>query len=325
MAQSDAETARLSRSGNSSPQSGINYTYNNNKYSVSGFEYPTDLSGSADYGGHKVLFLINVNADSKLLVNSNYGNQSVIDIPKSELKKTAFEEVAQKANAAVNETAGTQFKTAMPYKRLLSAISLYVPNDLSTSYSVGWGEEDLSGSEALAAAGLSLVNNDKNTTVAGTVGSLVGRVALGASAAQKATRTTPGNSKAEQLFQGVDFRTFSFNYDFAPRNITEADAALKIIRMFRHHMLPEFKDTENQFLYLYPSEFEIKYFKGDKENEYLEKHFTAVLMSCNINYTPDGQFSTFANGMPSRIRMALTFKELAKATKETSPYDRSGT
>ncbi len=36
MAQSEAETARLARAGSSDTPSGINYTYNNNKYSVSG-------------------------------------------------------------------------------------------------------------------------------------------------------------------------------------------------------------------------------------------------------------------------------------------------
>jgi hypothetical protein len=57
----------------------------------------------------------------------------------------------------------------------------------------------------------------------------------------------------------------------------------------------------------------------------MEKHFTAVLTNCTITYTPEGQFSSFENGMPARIRMSLSFKELSKPTKETSPYDRSGT
>lgn len=43
---------------------------------------------------------------------------------------------------------------------------------------------------------------------------------------------------------------------------------------------------------------------------------TAVLQSCSINYTPNGQFNTFANGMPTQIKMTLAFKELAVPTKE---------
>jgi len=91
--------------------------------------------------------------------------------------------------------------------------------------------------------------------------------------------------------------------------------------MFRYHMLPEYFDKTN-FMYIYPSEFDVKYYSGDKENEHLEKQMTAVLTSCSINYTPDGQFNTFSNGMPTKIRMQLQFKELAVPTKETSPFDR---
>lgn len=138
---------------------------------------------------------------------------------------------------------------------------------------------------------------------------------------QKASRITSGNSKMEQLFKGVDFRTFSYDYDFAPRSEEEAKAVLDIIRMFRYHMLPEYAD-KNNYLYIYPSEFEIKYFKGDSENTYLEKQMTAVLTNCTVNYTPNGQFNTFANGMPTQIRLQLQFKELGVATKESSPYDR---
>jgi hypothetical protein len=88
-------------------------------------------------------------------------------------------------------------------------------------------------------------------------------------------------------------------------------------------MLPEFAD-ENQFIYIYPSEFEIKYFKNDQESEFLERHFTAVLTSCNINYTPNGQFVTFENGMPSQINMTLQFKEMYLPSKESSSNKAPG-
>lgn len=300
-------------------------SYNELTYNIADLQYPIDLSSLPNYGGHRVIFMINVNSDSKLMKDNTYGSRSVTDIPQSEVKRTALEEVTNKLVTSVNEKAKTDFKVGLPYKRLLGAISLYVPNDLTISYGANWGEEDLALSEALAELVLSPTQNDKGTTVVGTGASVGAAKILGQlDSLQKATRTTPKNTKVAQLFQGVDFRTVSFNYDFAPRDEYEAENVLNIIRMFRHHMLPEFKDAA-QFLYLYPSEFEIKYFKGDKENDYLEKHFTAVLTNCSITYTPDGIFSSFENGMPSRIRMALTFKELSKPTKDTSPYDRSGT
>jgi hypothetical protein len=92
-------------------------------------------------------------------------------------------------------------------------------------------------------------------------------------------------------------------------------------------MLPEFYD-DTQYLYVYPSEFEVKYYIGSNENQYLERQYTAVLTDMKINYTPNNQFMTFKNGMPTHIQLSLSFKELAMASKETEPIlfpDMKGT
>jgi hypothetical protein len=207
----------------------------------------------------------------------------------------------------------------------MAAITLYVPNSLSNTYSVSWSEEDLTDGSFIEDASTAVGLGKDSASISDIVSlgaSAIGRKILdGQNYVQKATRTTSGGSKMGQLFKGVDFRTFSYDYDFAPRSEAEANAVLDIIRMFRYHMLPEYADREN-YLYIYPSEFEIKYFRGDVENTHLEKQMTAVLTNCTVNYTPNGQFNTFANGMPTQIRLQLQFKELGTATKETSPFDK---
>jgi len=90
---------------------------------------------------------------------------------------------------------------------------------------------------------------------------------------------------------------------------------LNIIRSFKYHMHPEFKDTTG-FLYIYPSEFDIVYYKGTQENLNIHRHTSCVLTEMNVNYTPNGIFSTFANGMPTQINITLTFKELMLLSKE---------
>jgi hypothetical protein len=35
-----------------------------------------------------------------------------------------------------------------------------------------------------------------------------------------------------------------------------------------------------------------------------------------INYTPNGQFATFADGTPTQINIQLTFRELGVLTKD---------
>jgi len=36
----------------------------------------------------------------------------------------------------------------------------------------------------------------------------------------------------------------------------------------------------------------------------------------NVNYTPNGNFTTFDNGMPTQINIQLSFRELALLTKD---------
>lgn len=302
-------------------------TYNDIKYKISDLQYPEDLDNSEQYGQNRVIFFINVTGESKLDKNSIF-SRPVADIPPSEYRATAGRKAVESASTATGVGSVSAFRSTLPMKRLTSAISLYIPNDLSTSYGVTWGEEEnLYGSGVLAQLGADATGGkagfgDAVAAAAVAAGTKVSQVALQNKSLQAVTRTTQ-NTKKEQLFQGVDFRTVNFSYQFAPKNEIEAANVLDIIRTFRHYMLPEFAD-DNQFVYIYPSEFEIKYFKGDKESEYLERHFTAVLTNCNINYTPNGQFVTFANGMPSQINMTLQFKELYLASKETSSYFEAG-
>ena len=115
-------------------------------------------------------------------------------------------------------------------KRLSSAISLYVPNELSTSYNAEWGEEDMLNLDLIARgidpftsnAPVGMVDRLKKLgEVAKDYGT--SKVLGGSSYIEKATRTTPGQSKMEQLFRRVNFRDFSFMYQFAPRDEYEAD------------------------------------------------------------------------------------------------------
>jgi hypothetical protein len=310
----------------------------NSNYDIEQFQYPTDLSSSNEYGGHRVMFFINVLSGGKI-ARTDKNDMSTMAIPESEL--TSVNERAQKVFAeAVKPEAGSILNVLAPKRRLKAAVSLYVPNALTTSYSVNWSEESsesMMGGETMLRGILGAVEQPSNSAgsdvddalaraknASSPVASMIAtKVLNGMPYVQKASGIAPGQSKAQQLFRNVDFREFAFQYEFAPKSSEEAKKVLNIIRLFRHHMLPEYFDA-NQYLYIYPSEFEVKYYIKEKENELLEKYATAVLTSMNINYTPNGQFMTFADGMPTHINLDLRFKELSTPTKETSPSDKVG-
>lgn len=122
------------------------------------------------------------------------------------------------------------------------------------------------------------------------------------------------NPRKEQIFREPSFRQFNFSYNFAPRSEEEARNVEAIIRQFKYHAHPSL-DNDN-FVYRYPSEFDIVHYHNGTENLHLPKHTTSVLESVQVNYAPSDNYSFFSNGMPSLIQLNLRFLELGIVTKE---------
>ena len=271
--------------------------------------------------------------DQEELVGSIAAQSAVTAIAAGGLNATTLKGAA--GGAAINTVGAGAVAAYAPSatrqtKRLKSAIALHVPNQLQVRYSSQWSEEDtaafamtqnVSGNmvtalkNAVSSTGMSDENVSDSANSMGTAGANIFlSKGMGAGAVSVATGLA-ANPKKEQAFKGVDFRTFSFDYQFFPRSEQEAQNVLNIVKQFKYHMHPEMKDDRN-FLYLYPSEFDIAYYHGGVENMNIHRHTSCVLTDLNINYTPNGVFTTYRNGMPTQINVAMTFKELAVLTKE---------
>jgi hypothetical protein len=48
----------------------------------------------------------------------------------------------------------------------------------------------------------------------------------------------------------------------------------------------------------------------------INRHTSCVLTDLSVDYSPNGQFTSFSDGMPTQINISLVFKELATLTKE---------
>jgi hypothetical protein len=124
---------------------------------------------------------------------------------------------------------------------------------------------------------------------------------------------TKTNPFREVLFESVNYRTFQFNYRFLPKTPQETEKVKSIIAIFKRHMHPEL--SEKKYFYIYPSEFDIKYYYKDKENKYLHKFARCALTDMVVDYGGD-QFVTFPDGAPVEIGMSLKFQELEQMTSE---------
>ncbi|MDA9585329.1 baseplate tail-tube junction protein [Candidatus Pelagibacter sp.] len=128
------------------------------------------------------------------------------------------------------------------------------------------------------------------------------------------------NPFVEVFFNSMNVRTFTYNFNFAPRNEDETMEIQQIIQLFRFHMAPELQGTNSRYLTL-PSEFDIHYMYKAKdgngyENDYYNRIGTCVLENVSTNYTPGDKVRSFADGAPTQITMSLTFRETEVLTKE---------
>lgn len=324
-------------------------------YDVSNHCYPSDLMASdGRYGGNYALFYINVATDSKLFKQGNVetvdymsprdrgdligqnmsraglvgSNAAVIGVEAYAAKKLGIGTGDLNAKVAAAATVGVGVAASMApdakrsQRRLKTAIALHIPNQLSIRYGVQWSEDDTSMLAMANAGGTEIMkavtSMGKNSDVSGVAQAVIANIALSKgpnASANSAALGLAANPKKEQVFKGVDFRTFSFDYQFFPRNPTEAKNVMSIIQQFKYHMHPEFKDANN-FVYIYPSEFDIVYYANGQENPHLHRHTSCVLTEVNVNYTPNGLFTTFPDGQPTQINLTLSFRELALLTKD---------
>ena len=134
------------------------------------------------------------------------------------------------------------------------------------------------------------------------------------------------NPYIEVTFGSMGMRTFDYTFKFSPKSEYETQEAKAIIQLFRFHMAPELiagQETHNRYLTL-PSTFDIHYMYqsgvGDdamsKENDFYNKIATCVLTSVNVDYTPNNEIQSFADGAPVQISLALSFKETEMMTKD---------
>jgi hypothetical protein len=127
------------------------------------------------------------------------------------------------------------------------------------------------------------------------------------------------NPFVEVFFNSMNIRTFTYNFNFAPRNESETLEVQQIIQLFRFHMAPDLQEVNARYLTL-PSEFDIHYmYKAANgvgyENDYYGRIGTCVLENVTTNHTPNG-VKSFADGAPTQITMSLTFRETEALTKE---------
>lgn len=131
------------------------------------------------------------------------------------------------------------------------------------------------------------------------------------------------NPKVDVLYSNSQLRKFMFSYFMAPSSQQENDSMKTIIKALRKYSAPELTlgGAENQqsafrsgFWFIPPAEFEIQFYHtmngGWRENTSIPKIGRCVLERIDVNYTQQGEFSTFIDGSPTTAQLTMQFREM---------------
>ena len=220
-----------------------------------------------------------------------------------------------------------------PDRQSIGTVILPVPGGIQDSQQVTWTKDTINPMQ-LALANIALDTIGKSVKEgAQTASDLVKsalksddtKSALGtyiagqASGAQNLlTRTTGAimNPNMELLFTAPNIRNFSFAFTLAPRSREEAKTVIKIIRFFKQGMSP-IRSKSRLFLKS-PHTFRLAYKRNGSESSgfgvndhpYLNKFKECAMGSFNVNYTPNGAYSTYDDGVMTAYQITMNFQEM---------------
>ena len=218
-----------------------------------------------------------------------------------------------------------------PSGRTIGSVTLPIPGGISDANACNWGDDTMGPLQlAGAAIALNLLDTSKNIPggVSGVLGNLKNQIvdnnkvikdAIGTATAAAAVGSninsllsrTQGmilNPNLELLFQAPTLRPFTFQFKMSPRSADEAKEIVKIIRFFKQGMAP-IREESRLFLKT-PHTFKIRYLQLGEESKFLNKFKECALLSCSIQYTPEGNYAPYEDGAMSSYQMSLQFKEL---------------
>ena len=222
----------------------------------------------------------------------------------------------------------------------IGTVMLPVPGGISDSNNADWGDGranpaqlaglDVAGAaiaggleKGAAAAGSQITGLAKNATAAKDLLKGIfqaGAVSLDPNEVLARTQGAVINPNLELLFKGPTLRPFNFTFQMGARNSDESDEIMEILRFFKQGSAPQ--RTQAQMLIKAPHTFQIEYLHRGAENKFLNRIKECALLSVGVNYTPNNNYATFANGAPVSIELTLGFKELDPVFNDD--YDRPG-
>jgi len=209
-------------------------------------------------------------------------------------------------------------------KKLNEIIALPMPDTIVTDHSTMWSKAEGGLVSAMLAMGDEFLNSPGTVSesaakaakamslgAASGIAGLLEQLDLeGAKTNLKLLTKRAANPRNEFLFDGVNNRSFNFQWKFIPKTADEAKKLRFILEKMKLYMYPELDQSTSGNFYLFPAMFDITFMHGAQENEWLYRTSTCALTNMIINYAGAGQWiATDNDGAPFAWEVTMQFTE----------------
>ena len=225
-------------------------------------------------------------------------------------------------------------------RKSIGTVVLPIPGGIKDQQQVSWASDSMDATAiALSDIALTTITEGVGAGIGAAEGA-VGRAGSNISDIKKAlsaniagaaaganrllTRQTGAimNPNMELLFDSPQLRNFTFSFLLSPRSKKEAGDIVKIIRFFKQGMAP-IRSKSRLFLRS-PHTFRLAYkyrertpsLGAEKNNPATDHKFLNKFKECAMNgfgvdYTPNGQYSTYEDGSMTAYQITMNFQEIA--------------
>ena len=231
-------------------------------------------------------------------------------------------------------------------KKFIGIVKMPIPNNLSFTNGVSWGDSKLNSVQAAAffsafsgiteavgtgniIKGLDSLGRDLGSILgeikngelaAGSPANLalssflaqfaLGRAGINVDGNAALTRGTGAaiNPNLELLFNGPKLRNFTFQFQFAPNDELDGSIMRRIQKFFKKGMSP-IRNQENLLFLGSPNVFRLRYrTQEDTRIKGLPMHKICALTQCEVNYAPDNVYQSYEDSSAgsSPVRTVMT-------------------
>jgi hypothetical protein len=240
--------------------------------------------------------------------------------------------------AIQNRKYATASVVRAPTRRLKTAIAMYMPPNIQTTYGAQYTDTEIgtftetafdvydafvaSRYDDAAQSFVQGLEGAEQLLLKGLLGAAGALPGLGGLAEMEAFREGRiFSNRMELAFKGVTKRQFQYTFKMIPKSQREAEEIRKIVNAFKFNMLPEFKgDTRMGRQLTVPNTFDIEYMYNGQHNSYIHKISTCFLENVTVNYGGD-RYTTHAydgksGAPPTETTMTLNFREIETMSRE---------